>query len=517
MKRSWRKVEGREGEFSRPLLVVLIASLVLVGLLAIARVAQVNRSQVPIVNAVISPNPMQSVDGFGASGAWWSGPIYSMSNTVKERVGSLLFSKNGLALSQFRYNIGGGGVGVSTPWKRPPSFLQSNGAYNFNADPAGIYFAKLAERYKVTDLIAFVNSAPPPFTSNHLSCAGHLLPSQITSYVNYLVNVVVGMKNNLGITVNYLSPMNEPDSSMAPCKQEGMRVPVFLRARLVSALGRALALRAPWVKIIADETSQVAPQLLPEINLWINRDHAKSYIAFYAHHTYDYPNPRTLEAMAETFKDLKLHSWMTEICCFNGSRFGYQYDPTMVQGMWLAKTIFNDFFYGRDSAFQWWTAISPNLGCEPTLDPQCPYQANLLGRNDGLIYYDSNYQSNGNQNLYLTKRYYVLGNYSKFFQVGTQLHQVTGLPAGVEALAGEKDGSYSIVVIDDRPPGSPPIHLSILVPTKIQFLKVTGDLLTNSHVDWGHVPDVTTNHNIIQLSSSPQSVSSVSVAPNQVR
>jgi hypothetical protein len=325
------------------------------------------------------------------------------------------------------------------------------------------------------------------------------------------------MKSDLGVTVNYLSPMNEPDSSMAPCKQEGMRVPIFLRARVVSALGQALASRAPWVKIIADETSQVAPQLLPEINLWVNRDNAKKYIAFYAHHTYDYPNAKTLSAMAETFRDLKLHSWMTEICCFNGSRFGYQYDPTMVQGMWLAKTIFNDFFYGRDSAFQWWTAISPNLGCEPTLDPQCPYQANLLGRNDGLIYYDSNYQLNGNQNLYLTKRYYVLGNYSKFFQVGSILHPVTGLPSGVEALATEKDGSFAIVITDDRPPSSPPIHLSILVPSKLQFFKVTRDLLTNATTNWGKVPGVTTDHNIIQLISYPQSVSSVAVSPSQVR
>ena len=517
MRQLWRKVVGREGEFSRPLLIVLIASLVLVGLLAVARIAQSNRTRVPVVNAVISSTPLQSIDGFGASGAWWSGPIYSMSNSVKERVGQLLFSNSGLELSQFRYNVGGGGVGVSTPWKRAPTFLQPNGGYNFSADPAGIYFVKMAERYKVKDLIAFVNSAPPYFTSNHLSCAGHLVPSQLPSYVNYLVDVVVGMKDNLGITVNYLSPMNEPDSSMAPCKQEGMRVPIFLRARLVSELGQALAQKAPWVKIIADETSQVAPQLLPEINLWINRDNAKHYISFYAHHTYDYPNAKTLEAMAETFHDLGLHSWMTEICCFNGARFGYQYDPTMVQGMWLAKTIFNDFFYGRDSAFQWWTAISPNLGCEPTIDPQCPYQANLLGRNDGLIYYDSNYQSNNNQNLYLTKRYYVLGNYSKFFQVGSTLHQVTGLPSGVEALATERDGTFSIVISDDRPPNSPAIHLSILVPSKLQFFKVTNDLLTNASVNWGKVPGATTNHNIIQLISSPQSVSSISVAPSPVR
>ncbi len=517
MRQLWRRMISRDGEFSRPLLVVLLASLLLVGLLAVARIAQSNRSKTPVVNAAISSTALQSVDGFGASGAWWSGPIYSMSNAVKGKVGTLLFSKDGLELSQFRYNVGGGGVGVSTPWKRAPTFLQANGSYNFNSDPAGIFFAKMAVDYKVKDIIAFVNSAPPVFTSNHLSCAGHLLPSQVNAYVNYLVNVVVGMKSDLGVTVNYLSPMNEPDSSMAPCKQEGMRVPIFLRARVVSALGQALASRAPWVKIIADETSQVAPQLLPEINLWVNRDNAKKYIAFYAHHTYDYPNAKTLSAMAETFRDLKLHSWMTEICCFNGSRFGYQYDPTMVQGMWLAKTIFNDFFYGRDSAFQWWTAISPNLGCEPTLDPQCPYQANLLGRNDGLIYYDSNYQLNGNQNLYLTKRYYVLGNYSKFFQVGSILHPVTGLPSGVEALATEKDGSFAIVITDDRPPSSPPIHLSILVPSKLQFFKVTRDLLTNATTNWGKVPGVTTDHNIIQLISYPQSVSSVAVSPSQVR
>ena len=68
---------------------------------------------------------------------------------------------------------------------------------------------------------------------------------------------------------------------------------------------------------------------------------------------------------------------MTEICCYKGSggvasSFGAKYDPTMTQGFWLADQIETDFTVAGDSAWYWWTALSPVLGCDPKADPKCP-------------------------------------------------------------------------------------------------------------------------------------------------
>ena len=500
---------------SRRLLVVFAVSAIIFASLAVVRIEQLSRPQVAIANGMVNPLPEQTIEGFGASGAWWSGPVFAMSRATRSAVGRLLFSDSGLQLSQFRYNIGGGGLGVTTSWKAPPTFLEPNGIYNFNADPAGIYFLKMAKSYGVKDLVGFVNSAPGQFTSNGLNCGGTLIQQDIPAYSQYLVDVVLGVRREFGIELKYISPMNEPDGSMAPCKQEGMHVPVLERSRLVATLGADLAIQAPWCHIIADESSVVANQLLPELPRWINRLGAKSYVAAIAHHTYDYPGPRVLSAMKKLMQRLHMPSWSTEICCFNGTRFGYQYDPTMTSGMWLAKSIFNDLVYGGDSAFDWWTAVSPNLGCEPAQDLGCAARANILGRNDGLMYYDINYPFDKNMNLYMTKRYYVMGNYSRFIDPGSSLHDVSGLPTGTMALAAEKLGSWSLVFIDDREANSPRTQIAIQLPTHVRILRVVASAQTSAASSWSRVNGIETSRNgIVSFYSSGQDVISVQVAPS---
>ena len=81
------------------------------------------------------------------------------------------------------------------------------------------------------------------------------------------------------------------------------------------------------------------------------------------HHGYDYPQPSTLRQAAAIGAKYRVPLWMSEVCCYDGRGFGPSYDPTMVSGMWLAKTIYRDLTFARDSAFTWWTALSPALGC----------------------------------------------------------------------------------------------------------------------------------------------------------
>src|SRR6476661_8099343 len=59
--------------------------------------------------AVVSTNPAQTMQGFGAAGAWWPNDLVRFSPAVREKVADLLFGKDGIGLSVYRYNIGGGG------------------------------------------------------------------------------------------------------------------------------------------------------------------------------------------------------------------------------------------------------------------------------------------------------------------------------------------------------------------------------------------------------------------------
>ena len=432
-------------------------------------VARVTKPRVPAADptylAAVDPLAGQAMDGFGASGGWWPTDVYHFNTAAQRQLGQLLFSRTGLALSQYRYNIGGGGVGVKNPYKAPPSFIDATGKYDWEADPAGTDFLRLAAAYHVPQLIGFVNSAPPQFTTNHLSCGGQLAPDQVAAFAAYLTAVVTHLQQSDHISLSDISPMNEPDTTQPTCRQEGMAVPASERSELVATLAADLATTAAHPGVIADESSLIS-QLLAETPGWLAAAGAAEAVV--AHHGYDYPDATELAKV----RSIPGRHWNTEICCFNGKGFGWQYDPTMTNGLWLADTIWSDLSLAGDSAFDWWVAASPNLGCDPMQVADCQNQVNAGGRNDGLVYFDPYWSLDGNQTFYLTKRYWVMAAFSRYVRPGAVLHAVSGLPAGLRAVAFQRGAGWVVEVINDsgqdadfhlRLPGSSDRGLSALV------------------------------------------------------
>lgn len=376
----------------------------------------------------------QTIAGFAASGAWWVNDLAKFSSSAKAQAASLLFTSAGLDLSQFRYNIGGGGVGVSTPDRAAPGFLTSSGTYNWSADPGGVYFLQAAASDGVPDLIGFVNSAPEQYTSNSQNCAGTLVSGDESAYGTYLATVASHFKS-LGITLGQISPMNEPDDSFSSCGQEGMAVPASERAGTVSAVGSALASAGLSTTVIADESSQTT-QSVSEVPTWISNSTAAGYTSAIAHHTYNNPSSTQLELEGALGAFYNKAAWNSEICCQNSSgSWSQQYDPTITGGLTIATDVYKDLTFADDSAFQWWTALSNGLGCDPSTSSTCATSFNSSGWNDGLIYYDPNYASDGNQTLYITKRFYALAQFSRFVRPGAVRYNVTASPSGVETSA----------------------------------------------------------------------------------
>ena len=200
----------------------------------------------PLPVAQVDAAPAQRIDGFGASGAWWPNDLVKFPRGVQRRVNDMLFSRRGIALSGYRYNIGGGGVGVTNPARAPKEPA---------ADTAGLTFLRTANKAGVPILTGFVNSAPSAFTTNGMSCGGSVKPGSEAGYARYLAGVVKRIHDRDHITLRYVSPMNEPDNSFGACGQEGMQVAVEHRALVVQELGKELARRAPYAKVIADETT----------------------------------------------------------------------------------------------------------------------------------------------------------------------------------------------------------------------------------------------------------------------
>ncbi|MET9083933.1 glycoside hydrolase [Streptomyces sp. NPDC004237] len=426
--------------------------------------------------AEVSPHAAQTIDDIGASGAWWVNDLQHFSPAVQARVAKLLFSKQGLDLSSYRYNIGGGGAAVTTPARAAEDFLNADGSYDWSKDKGGRTFLKYAARYGVQDLIGFVNSAPAQWTTNGQSCGGQLKTENEGDYAKYVADVTDHFARQ-GVRLDYVSPFNEPDNDFGSCGQEGMKVTVDQRDDIVRALGAEQRARHQKTSIIADESSQTT-QFVSELPQWISQPDTAQYVSALAHHTYNNPSDGQLGNVYETSRSVGKKSWASEICCFGKGSTGWnqEYDPTIDNALLLSRIIYKDFASAHDSAFQWWVALASGYGSDPTA-------RNDEGWNDGLIYYDPDYATNGNQSLYFTKRYYALGQYSKFVTPGSVAHNVTGAPAGVEVSAYNRDGKW-VVVVNNHNITDTPLSLHFNSGTPVRAAQA---VRTSATEDWAGV------------------------------
>lgn len=428
--------------------------------------------------ATIDPAVAQTISGFGASGDWWVIPVHYFPTAAQRHIADLLFSRTGIELSQYRYNIGGGGVGVDKQAsgeselgfhdRSPQTFYVAPGKYDWSHDPGGTAFLQEAARYHVPTIEANVNSAPPQFTTNNQSCGGQLNPIMVQAYARYLTTVIKHLRDALDVTINYVSPMNEPDSTRSDCTQEGMEVPPALRATLVKDLGKDLANQAPYTKIIADESSDVGSQFTPELPHWMGVSGASQYVAALATHTYDFPSDTTMRHAAALAKSYGKPLWATEICCFryhqgSSPTYSEQFDPTITGGLAMAQVIYEDLTAGDAAAFDWWVALSAAEGCDPA-KARCMTTLNSTGWNDGLLYFDPNFATDHDYNVYPTKRFYTLGQFSRFVRPGAQRHDVVGVPARLDVLAFNTGSQWEVVVINLNAAGSVPATFSLQFP-----------------------------------------------------
>jgi O-glycosyl hydrolase len=464
----------------------------------------------PSHSGMVNAFPVQTMQGFGASGAWWPNDLAHFRPDVQERVGELLFSRRaGIGLSVFRYNIGGGGKGLTNSHRAPETFLTKSGWYDWSRDRGGRLFLSLANHHQVPVLVGFVNSAPAVWTTNRLCTGGSLQPGAEPAYAHYLADIVAHFRNQ-GIALTHISPMNEPDYQFAGGDQEGMGVPVPQRAALMRAVAHALAAKAPTVRVTADESSQVASQLLPEAPQWLEVGDTARTIGALSHHLYDFPSDATLQEARQLAEHFKLSLWTTEACRMitETTALGQQFDPTIGNALVMSNLIWQSLTQANDAAFHWWLAASSAIGADPLADPGAAHRVNSNGWNDGLIYYDPNFAQNGNQRIYLTKRYWALGNFSRYIRPGAQRHDVRGVADPLRVLAFSTDHNWIIVAINNAAAGSSPATLRLQFPNSgLGLLMPVNTVETSARHDLAPVdPPTPLPRNQLQAVLAPQSV-----------
>jgi len=488
----------------------------------------------------INPNKTaQTIDNFGASGAWYSEGIGKhWPREKKERMAELLFSKAfddagnplGIGLSCWRFNIGGGTAeqgdssGIRNAIRRVESFLSPDGTYDWKKQEGYLWFVRKAAQYGVQDLIAFSNTPPVQFTKNGLgfklekNFETNLRDDKYNAFAEFLADVVQHFKRE-GLKFNYISPVNEPQwdwsNKFGQMNQEGSpwrnkdiyRISVsldsVLRARKLST--RILLPEAGNLTSLYEGNGHASRQIQTFYNAsspyYVGK--LKTLMPVVAGHSYftdkgDTAIENVRSRLRDTASKYNVPFWQSE---YSMLADGYKEGktgriPAIDCALFLAKLIHFDLTVANATAWQYWNAWEPGRS-----DVDTRYYLLALKTNP----------ANTDGDFAITKNLWALGHYSRFVRPGMKRilaersDNASSIQAAQEvmlsAFAGKKE---VVVVVVNYTTDSKDVALEVSGVKKIKTIKQY--ITTGSEEDNMNSYPITS---LKKLSLKPRSITTV--------
>lgn len=398
----------------------------------------------PAAVSVHADRRHQVIDNFGASDCWTFQRIGAWSDESKNRVVDLLFSTaNGIGLSAWRFNLGGGldheGMGEKS-WRTVETFEVAEGEYDWTRQAEERWFLAAAKARGVEQFIAFCNSPPARITRNGRTfCqdeegSTNLKDGYEGQFARYMADILAHFANSPDesqrITFDWISPFNEPQWMWVGAGQEGCRASNADIKEVVLALDAELRTRGLDTRILVPESGILYAMHSEHkgLRLKYGEPYGDYFDAFcndpavsdmlgnvLACHSYRcdiVPEKLVPERLKfrEKFDEYPgWRYWQTEYCVMQGPENlgGGGRDLGMKTALDVARVIHCDLTICNASAWQWWLALS-----------RWDYK-------DGLIYTD--WQKPGDpESILPSKTLWALGNYSRFIRPGAQRLELTG-------------------------------------------------------------------------------------------
>lgn len=403
----------------------------------------------------------QTMEGFGASAAWWAQDIggwtetTAQGNEVRSEILTLLYGDEGIGLDIYRYNLGAGSKAedasdYSDPWRKTQSFITADGSIDYSLDANAVWCMEKAVALGTQNVVFFSNSAPDTMTINgkvhsdadtsrvdYVAEDGNTvyysLPnldsSQYANFANYVLDAVEYFRAK-GIPVQAVSPVNEPQwawqGGQEGCHYEPDEVVALYKVFLAEMESRGLdglelsmfesgqpfgdTLKRYLEPIMEDETLSAVIGGLDTHSYWADAEQ-KEKTAKYLHRKYpDLP--------------VRCTEW-TEMV--NGK------DVTMDSALTLCSTVMEDLTVLNAESWSYWIAVS------------------AYDYRDGLIYVDRDAHT-----YETTKRLYALGNFSKFVEPGAvRVKAETGKDSPLSAVAFDNGDTLAVVVMNSTDTAQP--------------------------------------------------------------
>lgn len=383
----------------------------------------------------VGTEQLQKFDGWGTSAAWWAQMVEEESN--RKDIARKLYSKDGLGLNIYRYNVGAGvnpeknRIGQIS--RRTESFLYydeitKSYKYDFTRDANAQKMLFESLSYGCIDtVVLFANSPHYSFTKNQEPAGkdkgvSNLPRENYQKFVDYFLTITEYFISK-GVPVKYISPINEPqwDWGGGWVGQEGCHYETDQIVELMNLFAQGIRARGLNIKIMAPESGSIDGKAVEYFNA-LKASPAADLIGSYAYHTY--------------YEDGKLDDKISFGNYISNECAGLQTDMTewcelpcdhavndIAAATIMARVIANDINYIHANSWTNWVAL--NL----------TNTKNNKQYSDGLM----NVMSESHSNPAYTTRYFAFGQFSKFVPAGSVV-----LKTDIESNAKKKtsDGSY---------------------------------------------------------------------------
>jgi O-glycosyl hydrolase len=408
---------------------------------------------------------LQTMESFGASDAWqcnFIGKNWPLDK--RNQIADLLFSKGvdtegnpkGIGLSLWRFNLGAGSAeqgeasDIGDEWRRTECFTGDGVTYNMSKQAGQVWFMKAAKQRGVEKLLAFANSAPVYLTNNGKAHASikefyNLKDGKMPDLADFWVNSIDKLKTEHGLTIDYISPFNEPQYEWDGTSQEGSPATNANIYSFVSVLSPKLQAKGLSSQIVVGEAGAYEP-LYKTVSGLDSRSNQIDY--FFG------PNStKNIASMSNVKKTISGHSywqawplstlvssrqaaaskimtapglslWSSEYCVLESpgtselsGGAGAGRDLGMQLALWTARIVSTDIAIGGVTSWQWWTAVSRG-----------DYKDGLIHVDDGASKGAGNADYCKNDGFVReSKTLWALGNFSFFVKPGMVRVQIPGL------------------------------------------------------------------------------------------
>jgi O-glycosyl hydrolase len=401
--------------------------------------AEVTQSSTLAETVKLDPSYQQApFDGWGTALVWFANITGGWPDEAKKQLADALYGEDGLNFNIARYNIGGGDSTETAPymrlggavpgyWNRPAEFGPPNGNtegwtekpnwwdptnpdhWNWNADANQRWWLTAAKSRGADTFEAFSNSAPYFMTQsgyvsgNWDSNKDNLKSDQYKNFASYLTGVVDHLQKDTGIQFKTLSPVNEPNTNYwgAKGRQEGSHWSPASQAKMINEVKKQLTEKGLETAVSAmDETN---PSTFRKDWDAYNTE-TRNNIGQLNVHTYGTGERIGARDIA---KGADKRLWMSEV----DLSVGGQNHEDIKTGLAISERIQADIQQLEPEAWVLWQAVEDEVNMRPENE----------NGNWGLMQVDFAAKDFSNFKIYKNKKYYAVGNYSKFIRPGDQI------------------------------------------------------------------------------------------------